>query len=42
MALEETKSSEKHLQEAVLLDFSNTFKAGTRGFKKKATKKVPP
>jgi len=42
MELEETKSSEKHQEVAVLLDFSNTFKAGTRGFKKKATKKVPP
>ncbi len=28
------------MQESVLLDFSNTFKQGTRGFKKKAAKKV--
>ena len=27
-------------QEAVLMDFSNTFKAGTRGFKKKTVKKA--
>jgi len=26
---------EEEVKEAVLLDFSNTFKSGTRGFKKK-------
>jgi hypothetical protein len=40
--LEETKSSEKTEEAAVLLDFSNTFKDGTRGFKKKANKKALP
>ncbi len=40
---EETKDTVRKQPppEAVLMDFSNTFKAGTRGFKKKVTKKAP-
>jgi hypothetical protein len=40
LVTEEVKEMPKQ-PEAVLMDFSNTFKAGTRGFKKKAPKKVP-
>jgi len=40
--VEEVKEPIKQVPESVLMDFSNTFKAGTRGFKKKAPKKVVP
>lgn len=32
----------KEDKESVLMDFSNTFKAGTRGFVKKGKKAVKP